>query len=505
MFDNLFLQIIIYIFAFIIMYLWFLWRRKISLIEKDRIILEAEKQANEILQTEKREIEQFKIKAIEDVRQKEDAISYREGAISLQIQGILEQENNLKIQHQTIEAQKKELEAAKKQLEKDILYWQQQISRIAGISRDEATQSLMLEVKKEAFKEAANISRKILENAKSSAEEEAKKIIVTAIQRCTLSHPQDFDSTTIDLPNQDLRGRIIGKDGRNIKTFANKIGVTVIVDNSCSCIVLSSFDPVRREIARRAMNVLIQDGRFNPSRIEEIIDQATIEVEKATIEAAQNAIIQSGIPLLPNPVLSVLGKLKFRYSYSQNVLAHSVEVANLAGLIAAELGINSAKARRAGLLHDIGKAIDHEHDGSHDKIGAEFLERNMETPEIVECVAKHHEQITLSCNNPLIGIVAAADALSATRPGARIESISTYLKRIKELETMANEIPNVEKCFVLQAGRELRVFVEANKTNDDQCEILAHYLSHKIENNLQYRGNMKITVIREKRYEASVN
>ena len=242
MFDNLFLQIIIYIFAFIIMYLWFLWRRKISLIEKDRIILEAEKQANEILQTEKREIEQFKIKAIEDVRQKEDAISYREGAISLQIQGILEQENNLKIQHQTIEAQKKELEAAKKQLEKDILYWQQQISRIAGISRDEATQSLMLEVKKEAFKEAANISRKILENAKSSAEEEAKKIIVTAIQRCTLSHPQDFDSTTIDLPNQDLRGRIIGKDGRNIKTFANKIGVTVIVDNSCSCIVLSSFD-----------------------------------------------------------------------------------------------------------------------------------------------------------------------------------------------------------------------------------------------------------------------
>ena len=363
----------------------------------------------------------------------------------------------------------------------------------------------MLEVKKEAFKEAANISRKILENAKSSAEEEAKKIIVTAIQRCTLSHPQDFDSTTIDLPNQDLRGRIIGKDGRNIKTFANKIGVTVIVDNSCSCIVLSSFDPVRREIARRAMNVLIQDGRFNPSRIEEIIDQATIEVEKATIEAAQNAIIQSGIPLLPNPVLSVLGKLKFRYSYSQNVLAHSVEVANLAGLIAAELGINSAKARRAGLLHDIGKAIDHEHDGSHDKIGAEFLERNMETPEIVECVAKHHEQITLSCNNPLIGIVAAADALSATRPGARIESISTYLKRIKELESMANEIPNVEKCFVLQAGRELRVFVEANKTNDDQCEILAHYLSHKIENNLQYRGNMKITVIREKRYEASVN
>lgn len=480
-------------------YLWFVWQKKSLQVEEDRILMDAKKRAEEYLETSRRQVEEINRVKEEVYREKEQSIAYREGLIGLQLQGILEQETNLKQRQERLNEREGEISFSRKNLDQEISEWRKRISQTAGISREEARKTLMNDVEKESIKDAIKLSKNIVETARNSAQEEASRLIATAIQRCAIAHSVDVDSTTMNIPNIDIKGRIIGRDGRNIKAFENHTGVTILVDDTPNAIVLSSFDPIRREIARRTMKTLLSDCKINPTRIEEVAKKITQEVHDCIIEAGKDAVLQVGLTPLPEAVSTMLGNLKFRFSYSQNILSHSIEVSLLAGLLASELGMDVNQARRAGLLHDIGKAISaQESEEAHAKAGAEFLERNMESPEVVECVAQHHDSINPS---PLTCIVSAADAISAARPGARLETMQAYLKRCSDLEKLGNDMPTVSKCFVLQAGRELRVFVKPEETTDEQCSLLAKYISTRVQNNLQYHGKIRVTVIREHRCE----
>jgi ribonuclease Y len=326
---------------------------------------------------------------------------------------------------------------------------------------------------------------------------QARRILATALQRYAGSHTFETTTATVALSGDDMKGRIIGREGRNIRAFEAATGVTVLVDDTPNAVVLSGFDPVRREIARQAMERLILDGRIHPTRIEEVVAAVSAEMEAFVERAGEEATSRVGIPPVHPEVAKMLGRLHFRHSYSQNVLQHSVEVAHLCGLMAAELGENVQSAKRAGLLHDIGKAMTHEVEGPHAIVGADFIKRYGEPPDILNGVASHHDEVP---HENLLGImVAAADAISAARPGSRSESMTTYLQRLERLELVAREFAGVEKAFAFQAGRELRVFVRPEELDDNQSFQLAQKLARKVEDELVYPGQIRITVIRESR------
>jgi ribonuclease Y len=373
----------------------------------------------------------------------------------------------------------------------------QQLERIAGLTREEAKRALTERMIDEARHEAAKRIRVIEEEARAEADRRAKKIITIAIERLAGEFVAERTVSVVQLPNDDMKGRIIGREGRNIRAIEAVTGVDLIVDDTPEAVILSCHNPIRREIARIALERLISDGRIHPGRVEEVVRKAEQEVEENIREAGQKAIFEVGIHGVHPEIVKLLGMLKYRYSYAQNVLMHSIEAAFICGAMAAELGLNEKQARRAALLHDIGKALTHEVEGSHAIIGADIARKYGESAKIVNAIAAHHEEV--KAETILAPLVDAADALSGARPGARREMLESYVRRLEDLERISNSFKGVEKSFAVQAGREIRIIVEPRTVNDDQASTLAHEVARKIESEMTYPGQIKVTVIRETR------
>ena len=427
----------------------------------------------------------------------ERRLSERETLINSQLSRILETEKNLTAEKESLTRKSELLARQQSELDELTRKRREQLQSLSGLSADEARAQFLKEVEQEALRDASNVSRHVHEEAKAKAEEKARQIISLAVQRYASEYTVESTTATIALPGDEIKGRIIGREGRNIRAFENATGVTVLIDDTPGAVVLSGFDPVRREIAREAMTRLIQDGRIHPTSIEETVDKVSQEIDDAINRLGEDAVARAGLPPMHPEIVKLLGRLHFRHSYSQNVLDHSVEVAHLTGLIAAELGLEVSVAKRAGLLHDLGKAVSHEIEGPHAVVGAEIIKRCNESEIVVNAVASHHNDVPPV--GPLGILVSAADAISASRPGARSENMTTYLKRVENLEKVALAFEGVEKCFAVQAGRELRVFVQPEKINDEQAFGLARNIASKIESSLQYPGQIKVTVIRETR------
>ncbi len=387
----------------------------------------------------------------------------------------------------------------KLQAEVEEIYRQQKqlLERLAGISSDEARDILLKRIESETKHEAAMLIREIESKAKEEAEKRAREIITMAIQRCAADHVAETTVSVVPLPTDEMKGRIIGREGRNIRAFENLTGINLIIDDTPEAVILSSFDPVRREVARITLERLIADGRIHPARIEQMFEKSKEEVEQHIREVGEQATFETGVHGVHPELARALGRLKYRTSYGQNVLQHSLEVAHLAGMMAAELGADLKLAKRGGLLHDIGKAIDHEVEGPHAAIGAELAKRFQESPQICHIIAAHHGEV--EPNSVEAVLVQAADAVSGARPGARRETLESYIKRLEQLEGIAESFEGVEKTYAMQAGREIRIMVKPEETDDAKADILAREIAKRIESELEYPGQIKVTVIREHR------
>jgi ribonuclease Y len=427
----------------------------------------------------------------------ERRLAERESLINSQLQQMMEAEKGLKDQKQTLETELAAAEAARREATELQARTREELQKISGLSEAEARDRLLKTVEQEAANEAGALTRRVLDDAKGRAEEKARQIISVAIQRYASDHTSENSTSSIALLNDEIKGRIIGREGRNIRAFEAAAGVTILVDDTPGAVVISGFDPVRREIAREAMSRLIQDGRIHPTRIEEVVAAVAQEMEDTVVRLGEEAVKRAGLPPMHAEIIKLLGRLHFRHSYAQNILDHSVEVAHLMALMAAELGVDITSAKRAGLLHDIGKAVNHEIEGPHAVVGADLIRRHGESEAVVNGVASHHNDVPPV--GPLGILVSAADAISASRPGARSETTATYLKRVEDLEKIASSMQGVEKAFAVQAGRELRVFVQPEEVNDEEAFVLARNIASKIQNELQYPGQIKVTVIRETR------
>jgi len=428
----------------------------------------------------------------------ERRLTEREALINSQLQRIVEAERNLNEEKAALMKRAAALADQEQDLAQLEHQSRQQLQHLSGLSAADARETLLKRIEQETLRDANTLARHILEDAKAKAEEKARRIITMAIQRYAGEHTFENTTTSISLSGgDDIKGRIIGREGRNIRAFEAATGVTVLIDDTPNSVLLSGFDPVRREVAREAMLRLIADGRIHPTRIEEVVAEVSKEMDQMIARLGEEAVTKAGLRPIAAEIANLLGRLHFRHSFSQNILDHSVEVAHLMGLMAAELGLDIESAKRAGLLHDIGKAVTHEVEGPHAVVGAEFLRRYGESELVINAVASHHNDIAPV--GPLGILVSAADAISASRPGSRSESLTTYLKRMENLEKVAASLPGVEKAFAVQAGRELRVFVHPDQVDDEQAFALARNLASKVENELQYPGQIRITVIRETR------
>lgn len=372
-----------------------------------------------------------------------------------------------------------------------------ELQKIAELDKETAKQMLFKKLEQELRHEAGLLIRNVQDETKEKSEKEVQNILVSAIQRYASECTYERTAATIPLPGDEMKGRIIGRDGRNIRSLEAATGVNILIDDTPEAVVISCFDPVRKEIGRIVLERLISDGRIHPTRVEELTKKVTKEVEKDIMNAGGTAVLDIGIQGISPQLIRLLGRLKYRYSFSQNVLKHSMECAYFMGMIAAELGLDENKARRAGLLHDIGKAVDHEVEGSHAAIGADILRRNGEDPDVINAVAAHHGEVEPT--SPYAILVNACDTLSASRPGARSETTELYLKRLSQLEEIANSFDGVESCFALQAGREIRVIVEPDKISDEEAQYVAREIGQRIEKEMNYPGKILVTVIRETR------
>ncbi|MDD2455604.1 MAG: ribonuclease Y [Kiritimatiellae bacterium] len=371
------------------------------------------------------------------------------------------------------------------------------LQRLAGMTHEEAKRELQQRAEQEIRREAGSLIRRIQEEAKETADREAANIVAAAVQRFALSHASEMMTCTVPLPSDDIKGRIIGREGRNIRTLEAVTGVNMLIDDTPEAVVISGFDPVRREIARQALEQLVADGRIHPARIEEVVESVQANMEKTIIEAGESAAYEAHVLSVPSEVLKCVGRLKFRTSYAQNVLRHSVEVSHLMGMMAPELGLDPAVARRVGFFHDIGKAMDQESQGLHALLGADFLKQHGEDAVVVNGVAAHHGDVP---SEGLYGVLcSAADAISSSRPGARAETLGVYVQRLERLEAIANGFPGVKKTFAVQAGREVRVIVDPGQVNDNDAMVMAREISQQIGANMQFPGQIKVVVVRETR------
>ena len=382
-------------------------------------------------------------------------------------------------------------------LEEKIQKQDQKLQEIADMSKEQAQEVLLQKVEADAKHMLGLKLKDLEENYGREAEKKARDLIVGAMQRCVVESAGESSISVVPLPSEEMKGRIIGREGRNIRTFESLTGVDLIIDDTPEAVTLSCFDPIRREIARRAMEKLVVDGRIHPARIEDLIERAARDIDNEMISEGENAVREMGIKNMNNELMRTLGQLKFRFSYGQNVLAHSIEVAQIAGILAAELGLDEETARRGGLLHDIGKAIDRQIEGPHAEIGAELAKRLGERPEIVSCIASHHNSLEVTSVYEVI--VEIADAISASRPGARRESLDAYIKRLDKLEEIAQSFEGVTRAYAIQAGREVRVILNAAKTDEGTAHKIAFDIAKRVETELKYPGQIKINVSRETR------
>lgn len=403
----------------------------------------------------------------------------------------------LERKEQSLTAKEKNIDTEKAQLQELQAKHLQELERISGLTSDQAKEQLLSAVKEDVKHETAMYVKEMETRAKEDARKKAKEYVVTAIQKCAVDHVAETTISLVQLPNDEMKGRIIGREGRNIRSIENATGVELIIDDTPEAVVLSSFNPVRREIARIALEKLIVDGRIHPARIEEMVEKATKEVETMMREEGEAATLELGVHGIHPELVRLLGRMKFRTSYGQNALKHSMEVAQLSGILAAEIGVDVRMAKRAGLLHDIGKSIDHEVEGSHVELGVNLCKKYKENPIVINAVASHHgdeePESLIAC------LVQAADAISAARPGARSETLESYTTRLKQLEEIADSFQGVDKTFAIQAGREIRVMVVPEQISDDDMILLARDISNQIEENLDYPGQIKVNVIRESR------
>lgn len=405
--------------------------------------------------------------------------------------------DNIETKEEQLNKKQKELQKQKEEM--DLLHKQEieQLEKVSGISRDEAKELLMEKVEQEARRDVAILVRDIETKAKDEADKKAKNIIANAIQKCAADHVAENTVSVVPLPNDEMKGRIIGREGRNIRTLETATGIDLIIDDTPEAVILSGFDPIRREVARIALEKLILDGRIHPARIEEMVAKAQKEVDTQIREAGEQAIFDVGMHSLHPEIVKLLGRLKFRTSYGQNVLKHSIEVANLAAIMAAELGADVKLAKRAGLLHDIGKAVDHEVEGPHIQIGADLAKKYRESQDVINAIQAHHGDVEAKTIEAVL--VQSADAISAARPGARRETLENYIKRLEKLEEIANSFAGVDKSFAIQAGREIRIIVKPDDVDDAGTHLMAKDIVKKIEKDLDYPGQIKVNVIRETR------
>lgn len=465
--------------------------------DAEAIIRDARLAANEEALKIREQTEQSFAARRQERAELEQRLGERESLINAQLERIVQVEKGLQDQKNQLQKQAETLVTQQQELERLTRQRRTELEGLAHLSESEARTQFLKQIEQETSQDANNLTRHILDEAKIHAEEKAREIISVAIQRHSGDHTFETTTATIALQGEEMKGRIIGRDGRNIRAFEAATGVTVLIDDTPNAVVLSGFDPVRREIAREAMTRLILDGRIHPTRIEEVVSKVSQEMEESIVHLGEDAVLKAALGPVHAEIIKLLGRLHFRHSYSQNVLDHSVEVALLMSTMAAELGIDVTMAKRAGLFHDIGKAINHEIEGPHAVVGADFIRRYGETEAVINGVASHHNDVPPV--GPLGVLVSAADAISASRPGARSENMATYLKRVEDLEKIALSFSGVEKCYAVQAGRELRVIVQPDRVTDEQAYALARNIALKIEEGLQYPGQIKITVIRETR------
>jgi ribonucrease Y len=476
--------------------------------QSEHILDKARNEAEQIQKEGRLRIQEEKVKTIaalekennqqqKEVREREKRLRDQEELQNKKKDLLASREIEISKKEANIERSERNLAERKKTMDLKIVEINQIIERKAGMTREDAKKELVESITEIAKRDAALKIREIEESAKEDADARAKRIIGIAIQRYAGEHVQERAVSVINLPTDELKGRIIGREGRNIRALEAATGIDLIVDDTPETVVISGFDPVRREVARLAIERLIQDGRIHPSRIEEIVTKARTDVNNIVKDAGEQAILEMGLAKVHPELVKLLGQLKFRYSYAQNVLRHSVECGFIAGMMAAELGINQRKARRAGLLHDIGKAMTHEIEGSHAVIGAEFAKKYKEDPLIVNAIASHHEDEPPT--SVIAHLVAAADALSGARPGARREMLESYVKRLENLEAICKSFPGVQESYAIQAGREVRVLVENQTISDADAIMLSRDIAARIEAELTYPGQIQVTVIRESR------
>ena len=424
------------------------------------------------------------------IMQREDFINMKEEALEKKSESLDNARNELKVKEEQVQ---KKIDEQNKITEK----MTSELERISKLSKEAAKKELVSKLEEDAKKDAAILVRNIEENAKEEANKKAKEILTLAIQKTAVDHTSEVTVSSVALPNEEIKGRIIGREGRNIRALENATGVDLIIDDTPEAVVLSSFDPVRREIARISLEKLILDGRIHPARIEEMVEKVTKDIEQSIKEEGEAAVFDAGIHGMHPELIKILGRLKYRTSYGQNCLKHSLEVSYLAGMLAAEVGANEKIARRGGLLHDIGKAIDHETEGTHISIGVELATKYKESKEVIHCIAAHHGGVEFESLEAIL--VQVADAISSSRPGARRESLENYIKRLQQLEEIANGFKGVETSFAIQAGREVRIIVKPNEVSDEQALFLAKDIANKIEKEMEYPGQIKVNVIRETR------
>ena len=475
-------------------------------------IQSAESEARRLLENVKIEAENMKkeelIKAKEEILQirneLDQEIKERRGDVQVQEKRLIQKEENLEKRAMIYDGKEKDLERKfaeneekKQELEGLVEKEKQELERISGLTEEQAKQKLLNDLEKEVTSEKAAIIREAEAKAKEDALKNAREIVGFAIQKCAADHTSETTVSVVSLPNDEMKGRIIGREGRNIKTLETLTGIDLIIDDTPEAVIISGFDPLRREVARLTLEKLIDDGRIHPAKIEEMVVKSKEEVESIIKEEGERAVLETGVNNFHPDLIKLIGKLKYRTSYGQNVLNHSIEVSNLARIMADELGINSKIARRAGLLHDIGKALDHDMEGTHVEIGVDILKKYKENELVINAVEAHHgdvEPLTIEAV-----LVQAADAISASRPGARRETLESYIKRLEKLEEIANSFDGVEKSFAIQAGREVRLIVKPDKVSDSEMVVMAREVAKRVENEMEYPGQIKVNVIRESR------
>ncbi len=491
-----------------IIYMHFQLKREEKLLgdakkESENLIKNAEKSAKEYIKNAELEAKQLKIdlkeKADKEIKERRAEISVQENRIFQKEEQILKKEEKIEKEYKRIDDRLKEIESRERELSNLEEEKIKILEKISNLTKDEAKEELLNKLDRCLINEKAEILNKYKEELDEEKNNIAKEILATAIQRCATDHTSESTVSIVPIPNDEMKGRIIGKEGRNIRTLETLIGVQFIIDDTPEAITVSAFDPVRREVARITLEKLIADGRIHPAKIEEMVEKAVEEVDDVIRKEGKNAMLDSGISDLTMEEIKTLGKLKFRTSYGQNVLNHSIEVANLAGLMARMIGADVNLAIRGGLLHDIGKALDHDPEviGTHVELGVELLRRNKENEKVLNAVEAHHgdvEPLTVEAV-----LVQAADAISASRPGARRDTFEAYIKRLESLEQIANSFEGVKKSYAIQAGREIRIIVDPLKISDNEISVLAHDISVRIENEVAFPGQIKVMVIRERR------